>query len=468
MRPRDPDDHYDPYDQYQPAARRPSGRPDQRPNRGQGRTLSPTARKALLVGLGGTLVVALAVTVLATVAALRADTPASGARTPAPGTATASTSASPTSDGTPGAASTPTNAPFICANAPGSTSTYVFVNADHQLYRVTGCANPVKLTNLDASTSILPLAFSPSGSLLMASVGPAQQPESSGPLTCQELMNPQTGVVTKTRFCEDKSLGPTYPIDRLIAWVDDNTFLEAEYADKAGPVKVLRVNASTLASSMVTTFTWVAGAMTPDTSTGIRLRGDYLYYAGYRSTSEGGAYLHRYSLSTGTDTSVVKLGVATEGPCQVYDGPCNWTGPWDITRDGNTIVYHNPAPTDGPNDAYIPPETPLYAAHADGTSPVQITNPPGGSGTSLSTPVIAPSGGRVAVLGSTNQLVATDGSMTAVSIPANYQFAAWRTDGTALLTTQGPNFTQKFALYTLATKSVTDLANYTRDYVWAS
>jgi hypothetical protein len=40
---------------------------------------------------------------------------------------------------------TTTPVPFVCANAPGSQRMYAFLNHDRQIYRVTGCANPVRL-----------------------------------------------------------------------------------------------------------------------------------------------------------------------------------------------------------------------------------------------------------------------------------------------------------------------------------
>lgn len=459
---------------YRESGPRPSRRPDPQRNPRPGPTLSPATRNVLLAVLGVALVAAIALTTVGVVVALRnssggASIGRSGSAGSPAALATVTTPAEATTNPNATASPTPKNAPFVCANPAGSSTTYVFVNADHQLYRVTSCSTPVQLTHLDAATTVTPLAFSPSEKSLMVNIGPAQQPDSGGPPTCQQLMNAQTGALTKTTYCEDMSLSPSYPIDRLIAWVDDTTFLEAQYADKASPIKILRVNASTLASSVVTSLTWVAGSTSVENGTGIVLRGGYLYYGGYRSQSESGGYLHRYSLSTGTDTSLVNLGIATSGPCQVYDGPCNWTGPWDISRDGSTIVYHNPPPTVEPSDTSAPPETPLYVAHADGTSAKQITNPPSNSGQYLSNPQIAPSGGWV--VGSQGQrpvLIPADGSMTSVQLPNDYQFAGWRTDGTALLSTNGPNYTQRFALYILSTKSITNLADYTRLYVWAS
>jgi hypothetical protein len=286
-------------------------------------------------------------------------------------------------------------------------------------------------------------------------------------------MSAQTGALTKTRYCEDASLSPTYPIDQFIAWIDDDTFLEAEFEQPTGetkPVKVLRVSASTLASSTVTTLTWVANSMTPDTSTGIRLRGDYLYFGGYMNASEGGAYLHRIALASGVDTKLVRLGIATHGPCQVYDGPCNWTGPWDISQDGSRIVYHKPGPTIAPSDTINPAETPLYIADPDGSAAVQLTNAPSGPNQYMTTPMLAPSRAWVVISQSGQAaLVPTDGSKSAAPLPDGYWVVGWRSDSRALLLSgPGPNYTQRLALYSIATKAITPLATYTSDYVWES
>jgi hypothetical protein len=71
---------------------------------------------------------------------------------------------------TPGPTATVTPVPFVCANAPGSQGMYAFVDHDHQIYRVTGCANPVRLTSYDQNSFARPLAFSPGNRWLMVSV----------------------------------------------------------------------------------------------------------------------------------------------------------------------------------------------------------------------------------------------------------------------------------------------------------
>src|SRR5262249_30336778 len=59
----------------------------------------------------------------------------------------------------------PPNSTFVCANAAGSSRTYAFVNADRQVYMVTGCSMPVQLTHLlrpDSYSLPSPVAWSPS------------------------------------------------------------------------------------------------------------------------------------------------------------------------------------------------------------------------------------------------------------------------------------------------------------------
>jgi len=421
-----------------------------------------------------TLVVALFITSLAFIAAMRGPSGQRGEVTPGNRTATPNVVSSPTT-APDSSTATPTNPAFVCANSGGSTRTYVFLNANHQLYRVTGCSTPVQLTSLDAATTVEAIAFSPTNRRLMVTLGPAQVPETGGPPICQALMDPQTGALTRTTFCEASGTSATYPFTRFIAWLDDNNFLEAQFGHFANgsiPVNILRVSATTLATNVVRTLTWVANTATYDTETGIRLRGGYLYYGGYVSTTEGGAWLHRLALAGGTDTRLVKLGLAGSGGCQVYDGPCNWTGWWDISASGDRIVYHNPGPTVSLSDTTNPTDTPLYIANPDGSAALKLTSPPPSDTTTfLSSPALAPNATWVTAPNSAGDavLLATDGSGTSIALPAGYSFVGWLPDSTAaLLVTQGPNYTQAYAVFTLATRSVTKLGDYTGDYVWGA
>ncbi len=429
----------------------------------RGGRLPASQRKLLLAGLAAALVVVLLIAGLALLSALRS--PHGGS--PTAGGAPTST-ARPLPTTTLASSATPTNAPFVCANPAGSNSTYVFMNTDRQLYRVTGCANPVRLTSLAADTRLIPLAFSPTHRWLMVVVGPSQQSETGSPPSCQALLDPQTGALTRTRYCEDMSASPAYPIDRFIDWVDDGTFLVAEFEQPANgttPVKILRVSAASLASTSITTLTWVANDATYGTDTGIKLRGGFLYYGGYASASEGGAWLHRVSLADGSDSKLFKLGLTLTGGCQVYDGPCNWTGPWDISAGGTRVVYHNPGPTISRSDTTNPPDTPLYITNPDGSAALKLTSP---SGTThyMSTPALSPSGAWVTAPNNNGDtvLLATDGSGTAIPLPYQYNFAAWGTDSKSAILASPDGF----AVYTLATRAVVDLAPGTNSYLWAA
>lgn len=429
----------------------------------RGRSLPASQRKLLFAGLAAALVVALLVAGLAMLFALRG--PRGGSST-AGGVPTSTARTLPTA--TLAASATPTNAPFVCANPAGSQSTYVFINIDRQLYRVTGCANPVRLTSIAADTRLVPLAFSPTRRWLMVVVGPSQQSESGSPPSCLTLLDPQTGALTKTRYCEDMSMSPAYPIDRFIDWVDDATFLVAEFeqpANGTSPVKILRVSTTSLASTSITTLTWVASEAAHGTDTGIKLRGGFLYYGGYASASEGGAWLHRVALADGSDSKLFKLGLTLTGGCQVYEGPCNWTGPWDISADGTRVVYHNPGPTISRTDTANPPETPLYISNPDGSAALKLTSPTGTTHY-MSTPALSPSGAWVTAPNSNwdTVLLATDGSGTAIPLPYQYGFAAWGADSKSAILGSPDGY----AVYTLATRAVVDLAPGTKYYVWAA
>ena len=224
---------------------------------------------------------------------------------------------------------------------------YAYVDHNGQLYRVTGCANPVRLTNHDQNSFVRPWAFSPTNRWLMVSV--TQNVSDTSYPECQVLINPTNGAATKTPFCGDGGNDAWTEWPAFIAWLDDNTFLES-LTHKDGTVSVVRVNATTFARSPVVTLTYVANFGTTAYPSGIKLAGGALYYGGYASKSEGGGWLHRVSLATGVDTRIVRLGVTGNGGCQVGSNPCNWTGPWDVSPDGSHILYYSPGPTVEPND----------------------------------------------------------------------------------------------------------------------
>jgi hypothetical protein len=358
----------------------------------------------------------------------------------------------------------------VCASAPGSSSTYVYVDADHQLYRVTGCASPVQLTHLDAGTRIVPLAFSPSNRWLMVATGPLT-PTAQGALPlCQQLLDPQTGSLTPTSFCgQNGALDPTKPFTEFIGWKDASHFYEALFTNsqtaESGPVKILRVDTTSLTPTTVTTLSWVANDANQDL-VGIKVRGDFLYYGGYASPSEGGAWLHRYALADGTDTKIVPLGGALLGGCMAFGGPCTWTGPWDVSPDGSHIVYHHPGPTRGPSDTYTPPDTPLYVASSAGTNPIRLfaSQPLAGE---ITYPSYSPDGAFVARTGPAPELAQPVDGGVLVSVPTDYRFVGWGDRGRVMLLLSQTAF-QAYATYTMAGGKITPLATDTHDYVWAN
>jgi hypothetical protein len=348
------------------------------------------------------------------------------------------------------------------------------VSDDTQLYRVTGCAAPVKLTNHDVATAIKPLAFSPANRWLMVTSGPARNTDSGPSTVCQALLNPQTGAITTTTFCEDTSLSPdpNTAMTRFIAWLDENTFLEAEFTRPTtvpGAVRILRVNASTLTPTVVTTLTWVANLATGD-SVGIKARGHALYYGGYRSESEGGAWLHRVSLADGSDTRLVKLGVAGTGGCQVYEGPCAWTGPWDVSPDGTHLAYHNPGPTQSLSDTSNEPGTPLSYAKRDGSSAFQLFG--GAHDQGFSIPIFSPTGSAILSIsnnGPQGNAMETLATQRVTNLPEGSFVVGWRNDGLALALNNiqaGP--TSNAALFDVATGKVIQLPGVAASYVWGA
>lgn len=368
---------------------------------------------------------------------------------------------------------TETPVPFVCANAPGSQSMYAFVDHDGQIYRVTGCASPVRLTNYDEKSYSRPLAFSPANRWLMVSVT-RNVSDTSYP-ECQVLLNPANGAAVQTPFCGDNGNDAWTEWPAFIAWLDDNTFLES-LTHKDGTVSVVRVNATTFARSPVATLTYVANlgsAASVSNTSGIKLAGGALYYGGYASKSEGGGWLHRVSLATGVDTRIVHLGATGNGGCQVGSNPCNWTGPWDVSPDGSHILYYSPGPTVPPNDTcQDEAETPLYYARSDGSNPVRLfADQP--LGRAFPAPRFSPDGKNVAWEITTGPMLcqsvshgviqATSGGVV-TALPDTYRIVVWRNDGAAaMLAGQGAT-----ELYTLATGRLTPMPGDAYSYVWGA
>ncbi len=201
---------------------------------------------------------------------------------------------------------------------------------------VKGCAAPM-VVRARADRELSPIAFSPSGAWLLAWDGLSNAPGPDTP-ACLALVAVSSGAVTPTKFCSpsgiDQNVSHWYS---LIGWASDASFYLADTASDAS-VTVIFVSLPQQTQTVVTKLTWVASVANAEEPSGIALRGDALYYGGYMSKSEGGAWLHRFSLITETDSHIVRLGLAGFGGCQVDIAPCQWTGPWDISRDGNTIA----------------------------------------------------------------------------------------------------------------------------------
>lgn len=270
-----------------------------------------------------------------------------------------------------------------------------------------------------------------------------------------------------------------------LGWASDDSFyLASTVSDPSHvnePATVSLISLPQLTQSIVTTLTWVASVANANAPAGIALRGDALYYGGYVSTSEGGAWLHRFSLTTRTDTRIVRLGVAGIGGCQVSEAPCGWTGPWDISRDGSTIAYHNPGPTQSLSDALTPGNdmnTPMYVAASDGSSPTRVF-PQVALGGSFTQPTFSPDGQYIVASFSRATFTLpgkviferlSDGTLT--TAPAELMFQSWTPQpGVALMyntsTGGAPDYLIHLELYNIATGARIALQPETSGYVWA-
>lgn len=373
------------------------------------------------------------------------------------------------------AAATSTPAPFVCANPPGTSMFYAYVDKVGALYIVRGCA--ARRVAAPAGRELSPVAFSPMALRLLVWNNLAN-PQGPDTQSCLALVDVGTLAVTPTSFCSPANdASQTTQWLSFIGWASDASFYMSEMASDAS-VTVFFVSLPQQTRQVVTKLTWVAQVAATGEPSGIQLRGDALYYGGYASASEGGAFLHRFSLVSETDTRSVRLGLAGTGGCQGTDAPCTWTGPWDITQDGDRIAYHVPGPTQSMSDTSDEANTPLYVANSDGSGAQRLF--PGQSlGNGFNQPSFSPDGGYVVTsfqagdFSKPNTVVferLSDGALT--TAPAGLEWMSWTAQpGVALMeniTEMGaPDFALHLELYNIATGTRTPLQTGSRGYVWA-
>lgn len=371
--------------------------------------------------------------------------------TPAPGS---TASASPQA--------TPANSPFICANPAGSSLTYAFVNADRQIYMVTGCSAPVQLTHIqrpDTYSAPTPVAWSPSHRYL------AFQPNLQSDF-CLEIVDTSSGATLPTQYnCFNGDPSASGDDRTFIGWLDDNTFLgriDIGSANAPNPVHIMKVDVHSQAETAVASFSWMSDQ---------KLRGNALFFGGRVNPNDTNAFLYRLSLVDGSVTKLVSLGLSGTGGCQVDFGPCSWTAPWDVSPDGAHVLYHNPGAPSFPSDTNAPTDTPVYYANLDGSGATRVLS---GQWQYLIAAEFDPSGSWIFATtpGSTNtndivyQPVA-GGSIQ--RLPNQYNFF-WRSDGQALVNVVISYDSQSTSTVTLISPGAsarTPLAPNTYFYLWA-
>lgn len=357
----------------------------------------------------------------------------------------------------------PANSPFVCANPAGSSLTYAFVNADRQIYMVTGCSQPIQLTHIqrpDTYSLPLPVAWSPSHRYL--AFAPDLQQDA-----CTRIVDTTTDATVSTRFgCYNGDPSTSGDLRTFIGWLDDNTFLgRIDLADPnaPNPVRIVRVDSHSQAETTVAAYAWMSNP---------QLRGNALFFGGRVNPNDTTAYLYRLSLADGGATKLVSLGLSGNGGCQVGPGPCSWTAWWDVSADGAHVVYHNPGADSFPSDVHSPADTPVYYANVDGSGATRVL---AGQWSNLIAPQFDPSGMWIyaTVPGSNNNAdiiyQSLGGSLQRIA--SAYTFA-WRPDGQAIVNVvpsyQGNLSYSQVTLLTLATQARTPLAANTYFYLWAS
>lgn len=366
---------------------------------------------------------------------------------------------------------------FVCATPPNSTEWYAYVGPDQQMRLAHGCATPVTIAAPNGR-QFTPIAFSPSKTWLLAWNNVAN-PQGPDTVSCLALVEISSGAATPTKICTPYGGGST-TLPRwyaFIGWANDTSFYLASTASDASTTVSL-VSLPLLTQAVVTKLAWVATVANHSAPSGVALRGDALYYGGYMARSEGGAWLHRFSLTTRADTRIVPLGLAGFGGCQVTESPCTWTGPWDISRDGSKIAYHNPGPTQSLSDTASETTTPLYVAASDGSGAARLFPQVALTG-GFNQPAFSPDGRYVvatfgnATPGLPNAVVferLSDGACT--SPPTELQFQSWTQQPEVALmynisTSGAPDYIIHLELYNVATSAHTPLQPGTDSYVWA-
>ena len=221
---------------------------------------------------------------------------------------------------TPQPTMTPQPSAFVCANpqgSSGSSMTYAYTRGDGNVYTVTGCASPRQLT----TTGATPIAWSPSNRYLAVSLqtfpGPSQL----------EVIDTQSGAAISTHYATDFGSRPAVgsTARTFFGWLNDSTFLGAISKLVSGPQGLEAPGTSTLVRVDLTTGNetvigtipgWVVFGLGTGPAVRVVANGRYLFYAAYAGST---AYLHRFDLTTGTDSTLVSLGLYTYGGCQGTD-----------------------------------------------------------------------------------------------------------------------------------------------------
>lgn len=362
---------------------------------------------------------------------------------------------------------------YVCANPPGSSAYVAYVDAKGELYIAQGCNAPTHIA-APAGQRLTPISFSAHDGYLLVWRTPTDT-QAKGATACLAVVDLIGMMLTKTSaFCNPAGPSGASPTAgqfwwySLIGWVDDSAFYLSETSASPGnAVTIAYVALPGLAAVPVTKIPWVANmARAGAGDSGIALAGGALYYAGYRSASENGAWLHRFTLGTQMDTRIVPLGVAGSGGCQVEIAPCRWTGPWDVSSNGADIAYHAPGPRQSLSDTDTEAGTPLLLATSAGAQPKRLF--PGVElGQGFAAPMFSQGGAFVAAMIGQRLVVQDVDNGKVSTAPSGLYLQSWTPDPNIalVLDTNAPG-PQRMALYNAASGGVTLLQPGARDFTW--
>jgi hypothetical protein len=340
--------------------------------------------------------------------------------------------------------------PTLAAFTPGGTACadrgttishiYSYNDAQGNIYQITGCLDPVKLATLPFTDYDLG----------------AWKPDASGLLVFSPALAHRTPQ-TQTHLSVLAANGNLHAVNLTIGSTtysaDDAVWASTTTLIVRSQTKLLLADLSKPGASLL-----------PMTATQIAWRANALYYS---TVQKGHASLHRYVLTTKTDTTLLDLG-AGQTACPTYT--CWTNAPWDVSADGQWVAYQYPVVTTVPKNVGTSThaELVLQALHSATRTNVAALPISG----ALTTIAIAPNNRYVAAMGMDavqggTELVLGTADGKAPALFAMHGRIAWRADSAVLIAMPLlPSASTAPALIDVAHGTASPLVPDTTGYSW--